>query len=173
MLWLAMIVLPACGSDPALVGAIASTDARLSVATSGDRLVAYVCGGPQTLETHTRWFEGRAEEDGTFSLSKDEWVLAGTLSEGTASGTLQGPQGAALGWTAQDEGGSTGLFGGEGSGACRTGVIVFSADPAQIQGAGCDAAGRLQQVTPDGPITAGGFSVMADGRRLFVEPVTP
>ena len=173
LLCLAMIALSACGSDAALVGAIDTTDARLAVARSDDRLVAYVCGGAQTLATHTRWFEGEAAEDGTFSLAKDEWVLAGTLLDGSASGILRGPGAAELAWAADLRGESSGLFDGEGSGSCRPGVIVFSADPLELQGAGCDESGQLQQVTPDGPVRAEGFDVTAGNRRFFVEPVTP
>jgi hypothetical protein len=170
-------ILSGCGEETTdrFVGTVGGSDARFALVRSGDRAVGYVCGGPSSFMRLTRWFSGSIGEDGSFELTATEGMrLRGAVLGDAASGSVT--LDAELTFTStRATGGAIGLFDDGGSGECRTGVIVF--EGSMIQGVGCDAGGRVAQVTPDGPVEASGFSVIAgsgdQARRVRVEPVSP
>jgi hypothetical protein len=168
-------------SAPVYVGNVAGTDALLAVVVDGEEVVAYVCGGPSSFETHSRWFRAPVGDtrERAINLENDGLSLVGSLEGSVARGELREPDGTIRSWTAAAlHGGLAGLYAAEDEG-CMTGVIVGEsedgADP-PAQGTWCNAAGVRAQVTPLQPIllqknglevsvTVGGKS-----RRLFVTP---
>lgn len=186
---LSMLVLAAlaagCGDvRPASIytGTLEGSDVRLGIAREAGALVAYVCGGPSTYTTHSRWFSGSVHAGGA-ALEKDGWTLELGFEGTEAAGTLRAPDGAALAFTAAAGDGdtSTGVYDATDDG-CRTGVLVVQerADGAPLlQGTWCDRSGDVAQVEPGVRMPRGraGFEVMVNrpaGRSaLFVEPVLP
>lgn len=156
------------------LGQMASSDAWVALSAEDGRVAAYVCGGPSTLETHTRWWSGDAAAD--LSLVEDGWTFAATLAAGSIDGTLTDADGHAEDFSLVErpDGGLAGLFTGFDSG-CRAGVIVLG--DGSVQGAWCNSEGLFAQVTPVMPVSLDGFEVMADtaiGERTFdVELVVP
>ena len=176
--FLVIATLCACGTEPGPgaparhVGALEDSDAVIAFVHSESRLLAYVCGGPNTFMELSRWFEGSLDTQGRYNLSNDTLSLQGDLQ----SGTLQTSDGT-LNFTLREaaENSAVGLYSPEGplDVTCRTGVVVLGdGDPPQMQGVGC-REGVLEQVTPDRPVDRDGFSVRLAGDSLFVEPVTP
>jgi hypothetical protein len=167
------------------VGALSGSDARLGIVRSGEKIVAYVCGGPKTYTTHSRWFSGQVSSR-SVSLEKDGWTLAIDLYDEAALGTLTAPEGTdSLTFeTAPHVAGTiAGIYGALDRG-CRTGVVVTqssSSDPPSYQGTWCDSSGHVEQVEPGASMPSmgdgSGFEVVVqrpDGRAtLFVEPVSP
>jgi hypothetical protein len=157
------------------VGTIAGTDAWVAISAADGVAAAYVCGGPETLSTHTRWWRADVG-DGALSMDADGWQLATTLVAGTISGTLTDPNGVVVSFDAEfsalDD--LAGIFGALTSG-CRSGVIVKSTSSSQ--GAFCDGIDFVSEVTPLMPIDAAGFTVTADTLQgpveFLVEPVVP
>jgi hypothetical protein len=179
------------------VGTIAGTDAWVAISAADGVAAAYVCGGPQTLSTHTRWwratefsgsspdgssFSGSSPDgssdvgDGALSMDADGWQLATTLVAGTIGGSLTDPDGVVVSFDAEFSatGDLAGIFGALTSG-CRSGVIVKSTSSSQ--GAFCDGIDFVSEVTPLMPIDAAGFTVTADTLQgpveFLVEPLVP
>lgn len=148
-----------CGADAApgtWVGAASDSDVVVAVAeVEGGGLVAYVCGGEATFATHTRWFQADSAEGGGFEAARDGWTVAGEIDGEAASGTITGPAGEALSFSASavDEGAALGLFAVEDSG-CRTGAVVQAGADGEpwLQGTWCDEEDHFAQVTPVAPI---------------------
>lgn len=175
------------------VGELEGTDALIGFAIEQDpgeeaeHVAAYICGGAQTLITHTRWFGGVSGP--ADSLEKDGWRIdIAEQSEALLRGSVVPPtgQGAAIAFelaraTAELSAIYTLL-----DGDCRAGAIVIdgedqngetSAEPV-FQGARC-AVQNVSQVTPILPLAlnAEGLEVEidADGasRRVNVVPLLP
>lgn len=159
------------------VGQLTGTDAWVAISTAGDDAVAYICGGPTSLDSHTRWLlgSGGATE---LTLEADGWTLTASVTADGASGTLVDPTGDEADFDAvvapsQDV---AGLYTAMDAG-CRDGVIVVSSTASQ--GAWCDDLGNLAEVTPVTPaqMSPVGFEVEADtavgAREFFVEPLVP
>lgn len=155
---LAAIFAAGCGNDAsarrAFGGELSSSDAVAGAVVDGDRASVYVCGGPATFATATRWFQGSVEElaDG---LTRDGWIVRATINLRTVGYPLVGevlsPDGDAFDFTlvAAEAGSIANLYSTLDAG-CRTGVVVREIpgqDPA-VQGVWCSDLGEVEQVTP-------------------------
>lgn len=114
-----------------------------------DRISVYVCGGPQTFATHTRWFkDGELDDDGAFAMELDGWMLSGAVDGELVTASLRDPDGFVLqlegAGVPEDE--VAGLYIAPIDG-CTTGVVVRGDenDP-QAQGTWCDAQANFAQV---------------------------
>lgn len=152
----ALVLGAGCGDErvaPVYVGSVAQSDAVIAAVTDGDEVAVYLCGGPETFDTYTRWFKGTVDARGAFSIKKDGFVAAGDLTAGT--GTVTTADGTKLSWSMRPtEGAVEGLYATVDSG-CRTGAVAadFDGDGViEVQGAWCDAESRFAQVTPIMPI---------------------
>jgi hypothetical protein len=177
--FLPLVLLCACSSaapDGTWVAKDVAGDAWLAIEVQDETAVAYVCGGAQTLATHTRWLAGDAEEHTV--LDRDGFRLELDIHDEAVSGTFTGA-GTTGEFTAArvPDGGVAGLFNVVTDG-CRTGVIVASGDVSDAQGAFCSAVtDELAQVTPMMPLTqtSDGLGVVAHTEmgdvELFVREV--
>jgi hypothetical protein len=178
-------VIDATGDDAgaltgAFVGEVEGTSLMIGVVRDGDSLAAYVCGHADTLTTHTRWFSGSLGSDGeTFTLQTDDWQLTGSLDEGGIQGALIEPGGVSTALSLAAAGPDTlsGLYSVMDSG-CRAGLIVVDSGASSAlltQGAWCDGAGLVKQVTPMMPVALveGGIQVMVEGSEQMQLTLTP
>jgi hypothetical protein len=170
--------LPACGGeadsgDPpsdvrVAVGRIEGTDAAIATLVDAQGAVAYVCGGPTTFESWTRWYHGSDDEgdaDGEVALASADWLLE--IDDSGLSGSVLEPSGVAHAWSATPASEGTGLFTAVDAG-CRAGVVVSGEE--SIQGVWCDDLGRFAQVTPVLPIDTLRFDVtvaLPEGIRIL------
>ncbi len=160
-----MASLPACGAasdmavgnDPSvrreLVGNLSGTDARIGIVLQNGKVNFFVCGGPSTYTTHTKWLRGEAIDFDSFSLAADGWSASAARVGGRWAGKLRRPGDAAdLPFDAYfaDPFTIAGLYETtipEG----LAGVIVMQrtkADPATVQGSFKLAGGGFLQVLP-------------------------
>ena len=143
-----------CQPDPGLSGqwhaALGSTSARLAINAHEGEVVAYSCGGPDSMATHTVWFSGTLDGN-TLELTSEEGSLSAELDAAGGTGTWMngGAETESFEATAGDEASFEGLFDATDSG-CRDGVIVWlnTANELQAQGVWCDQVGSLAQITP-------------------------
>jgi hypothetical protein len=138
------------------IGVVEGSETRIALVEAAGAIQGYVCGRGETLESHTRWFEGElgGPDAGTAELTSDDWQLQVRVATGRLNGELIAPNGDALRWSAERVGDSAasevGLYESFDTG-CRSGVIVWEAiaGPAcRAQGAWCDGTGTRGQVTP-------------------------
>jgi len=147
-----------------------------------DRISVYVCGGPQTFATHTRWFrDGEIADDGSFTIELEGWTLAGELEGEVVTAELRDPDGATLQLEGAGvtEDGVAGLYTANVDG-CTTGVVVRGDenDP-KAQGTWCDDQSNFAQVIVLEPLVLTDMgievSVTKPGATMattfFVEPV--
>ncbi|MFO0563267.1 MAG: hypothetical protein U0269_34915 [Polyangiales bacterium] len=160
------------------VGRIAGSDLALGVVVEDGALVAYLCGGPSTLESHTSWLDG-ASRGASLSAQGPRASLSAVANGQRVDGTLVDSQGVrwAFSLARAADGSRAGLYESR-EGACRTGVILFDAETGAAQGAGCDGQGRRSQVTPVRPMTVStsglaAQATLAPERVLYVRPVRP
>jgi hypothetical protein len=151
----AAIALAGCAApdDGDWGGSVAGSDAWIGLSISEQQVSAYVCGGASTVATHTRWFSG-ARRGGAFELERHGWILRGAEYGSGMRGELVDPRGVETTWKAAktSELHMGGLYAAVDSG-CRAGAIVVDGEqPAALQGAWCDGAGMVMQVTPVQPI---------------------
>lgn len=179
-IWL--VLLTACSGEPepaaagTFIDRLPGVDPWLAVTIEGDQAAAFVCGGPETLSTHTRWMTAALDGD-HMRFEEDGWVLDLSATDDTLAGSLVDPQGVTLTVSAlRPEEPIAGLFTAVDSG-CRAGVIVATGEKAQ--GAWCDDLGNLSQVTPLMPLAQGpdGIEVVAvdapgGARNFFVHPAS-
>jgi hypothetical protein len=166
--WALAALITACGAVPEdgqYAGALEGSDARAALVVEEGSILLFLCGGASTLAS-TRWLSGPLEDD-RFAMKKKGVRVEGRFEEGRVLAELD--DGSTFVLERMDETRTVGLFHTR-VGACRTGVIAAGD---WMQGVSCDAAGRLQQVSPDGPLDANGFMVQSGSRRLFVSPVHP
>lgn len=165
------VATPAFPLREQFTGRVAQSDVAVAVVRDGSQVVAYVCGGDATLESHTAWYQGE--------MQGDRAVLRGARGELSLAFERDAVRGAVgvLAFRIERTSALGGLY--EHRGACRTGVIVFGGAEGDFaaQGAGCDANGRRSQVTPIRPmeLLADGLAVVVDRdptRTLFVRPVS-
>lgn len=156
-----------------------SADAVVGLVSDGERVQLYLCGGPSTYATHSRWFQGPVAADGSFSIESGGFVATGGVSEG--SGELKTDAGETLSWTARPASGDLeGLYAAF-DGSCRTGAVVgdFDGDgTVDLQGTWCDGRDAFAQVTPIMPIATSsrgiGVRVQLESepqKKLFVDRV--
>jgi hypothetical protein len=175
-MWLALaMTFVACGPvvdteppDPPVqavqIAPIDGTDARVGITVADGAVQAYVCGGPDTRVTHTRWFVGDSPP-----LLQDDW----TLDWDGVHGTLTDPGGVVATFTLEDQSGRAGLYDGDDSG-CRDGAIVWDdgGTPA-LQGTwGCyTTSGEAIEVYPVGTLkladTVPAWAQTSTGKRTF------
>jgi hypothetical protein len=138
------------------VGALDGSDVRIALVQGATTIEAYVCGKDETLQTHTRWFRGTASQRDAagLALRAGTWTLRMEPIGEDLRGELESPEGVIESWGATrvaalgaDE---VGLYDAALDG-CRTGVIVWQAEPGAAclaQGSYCDGMGQRSQVTP-------------------------
>jgi hypothetical protein len=186
---LAAILLVACAttesddpielSERVHVARVDGSDVMLGAIVEGSSLTVYVCGGPSTFETHTRWFRGGFGEGGdadAFAIEADGFVLRGSRTEDGLEGALVEPEGVehAFATTPTTDSDAAGLYTTAVDG-CTTGVVVMP--DSTLQGTYCNSAGEFTQVIILQPsdLSANGFEVSVerpDGPlTLFVDPV--
>lgn len=157
--------LAACGGEAATetwVGRVSDSDVVVAVVRGESSVRAYMCGGPTSFATRSRWFNGSADESGAFEATADGWTFASELGEEEASGTLTPAIGEVLSFSAVavEADGTAGLYGAQSYG-CRTGVVVgleSSGEP-WLQGTWCNDQGQFEQVTPVLPIERGDLGI--------------
>jgi hypothetical protein len=153
---------------------------------NGTDWVFYVCGGPTTQATLTRWLQARVDPMGNSSrveASDRGTTIVATRGHDSISGTLEDPSGAVYAFEAgridAPETEAAGLYAAMDSG-CRTGLVVVpssGAEPSRTQGVWCDSNGSVGQVTPIEPIALDqrGLAVLVgpDDRLLHLLPAIP
>lgn len=154
------LALAACtGGDEAepstWVGRVQGSDVVVAMVRDETATRTYVCGGPSTYATHSRWFDGELDDGGALSVRRDGWILAAQVDDEGVTGTLTPASGETLDFEAYavDESTPAGLYAVVTSG-CRTGVVVGADDDGEpwLQGTWCDDKDRFAQVTPVLPI---------------------
>jgi hypothetical protein len=119
-------------SEVTYIGALAGGETRIAFVQGGRAIQAYVCGRGDTLESHTRWFEGELDgaDGGVVELAGDGWQLRVLADGSSLSGELISPSGDAQRWSAErasdDPASEVGLYESYDTG-CRSGVIVWEA----------------------------------------------
>jgi hypothetical protein len=73
-----------------LVGEVEDSDVRVGVLAGADRLRVFLCGGPTSYETATRWVRTELEPNGDFHFSSNELALelTGSLVDGELDAEL-------------------------------------------------------------------------------------
>lgn len=141
-----------------LVGEVEDSDVRVGVLADDDRLRVFLCGGPTSYATATRWVRTELEADGDFHFSSDELALelTGSLVDGELDAELiTDGERAVLSARRVRPDTLAGLY--EARAACGTvGLIVAQDEPdsePSAQGA-CVGDGHLpDQVNPIKPIS--------------------
>jgi hypothetical protein len=161
---------------PAYIGKVESAgqDAAVGVVSDGSKVTLYLCGGPLTYATTTRWFQGELASGGTFTLAASGgFTGSGDLRSGT--GRIVTGAGQTLDWSVRPtKSEEEGLYAAM-DGSCRTGAVVGDLDgdgSVRLQGTWCDGLGRFAQVSPLAPsamLTARGIEVevLADPAQSF------
>jgi hypothetical protein len=167
-----------CSGEPegTWISRLEGTDAWLAVRAEGGAAAAYVCGGPTTMATHSRWMH-TTEVDGSLSFAADGWSLTFERDDDGGSGELISPDAVSLAVNAKKvtDGGIDGLYTAFDSG-CRDGLII---DGGGSQGTWCDDSGLFAEVTPLQPIalTDQGIAVsiplLPTAREIFMFSAVP
>lgn len=147
---------PVAAEPMTVVGRVQDTDVAIAVVSDAEGSVAYLCGGPETLQPWTRWLTGAG---GVLEDTEGHgWRVE--IDDDGAGGWVRPPGEGALPWQATEADGDAGLYSTVDEG-CRTGVVVDAAHGAQ--GVWCSKQGSKQgyveQVTPVTPISSAGFLV--------------
>ena len=164
-------------AERSFIGTVPGTDAVVALVATDTSATFYVCGGPSTFGSLTRWFSGTADANSLHLTSPDTATVEGTIDATTAQGTLNLPDGSTRPWTARPKsvGTDEGLYATVDQG-CRTGVVVTQptaeATPS-VQGTWCNLSNDHVQVTPVMPFVRQGsaLEVLVAARALFVSPV--
>lgn len=192
----ALLALSACSSSSSggttaapvdsrqvFTGSVAATDARVAFVSTGGHTFAYVCGGPTTFTTLSRWFSLVATADGALSATVDGHTLTAKLDGGAFNGTLVTPDGVshAVDAKAKVAGSQTDLFGVVDEG-CRTGAIVEQQGTEEpvVLGTWCSTEKKKTalQVTPAHPVSVVDHTlhvtvaVPGGDKALVLSPVT-
>lgn len=165
------------------IGELQGSDAVIAIVEEDASWIAYVCGGPLTYATLTRWFAGTSRGGageatlrgvtGGASLVADGVAGAreGTITSGDVSLTFRADR------IPTSVSRVPGLFSAIDSG-CRAGLVVMpegAGSTPRMQGVWCDDAGRFGQVTPIMPLTVRGERVAVHvgepARQLYMQPV--
>jgi hypothetical protein len=164
------------------VGRVEGSDVALAVVVDGDQVVAYVCGGARTFDSHTAWFRGpRTAGGASAELVGPRGSLRFVWGDADAEGVFVDANGQSFRWQIArvSEEARAGLYDRSEPG-CRAGAIVLDdrGGESSVQGVACDAAGRRSQVTPIMPLLGrpeDGLSLRlrAQSRVLLARPVRP
>jgi hypothetical protein len=155
-----MLILSACGGQPAATGATsyiatlagAPASARVGIVVEDGKFKAYVCSLDDAFNlTSARWYEGELDANGGFQLvSSDGVELAGSIKGDQFTGTLINIQKVSMAFngTAVTSGAPTGLYRGTGQYNNEDVIVgaVISADGAFASTAQYN--GRFEFVTP-------------------------
>ena len=137
------------------VGNVANTDIALGALVDGDTIAIYQCGGDQTFETHTGWFNGTIDADQTFSMTLHDMELTGTRDEDGISGELIDTDGTrhAFRVDAVEDDSEEGIYV-VADGDVSIGVVVQAdGNDLTAQGSGCDDRRSCAQVIILSPLT--------------------
>jgi hypothetical protein len=164
------------------VGRVEGSDLALAVVVDGEQLVAYVCGGARTFDSHTAWYRGARTPGGASAeLVGPRGALRLVWGDSDAEGVFVDANGQSFRWQIArvSEGSRAGLYDRSEPG-CRAGAIVLDERGAEssVQGVACDPAGRRSQVTPIMPLVGRpedglALRLRAPSRVLVVRPVRP
>lgn len=107
-------------------GVVTGTDIYVATLYEDDRAMAYFCGGPTTIATHTRWFTGMPGQDGAFDLTRDGWRVEFDPNADGATGALSDPDGEQYAFTTKstEDLKTGGLYRAQLDG-CAVGVVVL------------------------------------------------
>jgi hypothetical protein len=165
----ALLVLSGCASprpEGTWVSRVGTTDAWLAVTLQDTHAVAFICGGEQTLTTHTRWMYNTVDEhDEALAFEVEGWRLDLELTDPGAAGELTTPAGDVIGIGATLTAGNDlqGIYSSV-NGGCRDGLIVIdSGDGPQAQGVYCDNRGHVRTAAPAEPLAEAGPDALTDG----------
>lgn len=78
----------AAAGHEVLVGEVEDSDVRVGVLAGGAQLRVFLCGGPSSYATATRWVRAELDESGDFRFSEGELELAGSLVDGVLEAEL-------------------------------------------------------------------------------------
>jgi hypothetical protein len=147
----------AAAGTSAFVGEVTDQgqDAVIGAVSDGARVSFYVCGGPSSYATMTKWIQGPVAADGTLDISGGGFRVTGRIGgEGQSplgAGRIQTPAGEAVSWTVRPAVGSLeGLYQTM-DGSCRTGAVVGDFGDGlgvRLQGTWCGGGSQYAQVTP-------------------------
>jgi hypothetical protein len=176
---------PAPSAAPAYLGTVTAPDggtgqdAVVGVVSDGSSVSFYLCGGPLSYATVTRWFQGDVTSGQTFTLAPSGGFTGGG-DLGAGAGQILTDTGETLAWTVREAAGADeGLYSAV-DGSCRTGAVAGDLDgngTVRLQGTWCDGLGHFAQVSPLSPnamFTAQGIDVEVLGEDVptfFVERV--
>lgn len=171
----ALLALPCAGCNPTFewVGTAFdqssgnSSDVVAAITVRDGEVRAYLCGGPTTYNTLSRWYDGRVDGSNSYYATTDEGsTVQGYVSGSYAYGDFATSGGASFfveGNPVEDD--LSGLYAVEDDG-CLTGVVVIDNGGGEpfVQGTWCDDQGRFAQVTPVTPFekTDRGIHVQVD-----------
>lgn len=180
---------PACTSsvgvgtvslDGTYVGTVSGSDAWIATYAQGNQIAVYVCGGPTSYTTASRWYFGTIAARHA-SLSAEGWSVDVDLEEGHATGKLTPPSaGAPFTFDAAKarSGSFDGLYFAVDDGR-KAGVIVrheLGKDPAILGTWFGPTPDARAQVTPIKPVDQTVFDVSftfgSQTRTLTVKPFT-
>jgi hypothetical protein len=163
-----------------LVGTLAGTDARVGLVVDDAKGVLYVCGGPTTRPSLSRWFSGGRSSTGLDWTSTDGLRVTASPRGDTWSGDLVTSDGARMHFdlAAAPAGTIAGLYEAK-LAEGRAGVVVFQAsstEPATMLGTFQSIKGSFEQVLPvrEVMVTKSGIEVQASGvaASFFVQPIS-
>ncbi|MEM7160289.1 MAG: hypothetical protein AAF799_46050 [Myxococcota bacterium] len=137
------------------VGNVENTDIVLGALVDGDSLAIYQCGGDETFETHTGWFNGEIDEDEAFSMTLHGMELSGTRDEDGLSGELVDAEGNrhAFRVDAVEDDATDGIYVVEDAGVSVGVVVQEQGGALTAQGSGCDERRACAQVIILAPLT--------------------
>lgn len=146
--------LPASIASESYAGRVDGTDIAFAVTVDAEtrEVVLYVCGGADTFDRYSKWYQGSLDADDTVALSSKDGATARlSVTADGVDGSVFELDGTVLELAAPiaPEGSAIGLYDVVDEG-CRTGVIVVSDD--DVQGTWCSEEGIFAQVTPISPI---------------------
>ncbi len=132
------------------VGDADGTDVVIGITTGASSGVAYVCGGPDTMRSHTRWIDLAPTALG-LAGEADGWSIDGSETGDGWAGELISPDGETTPWSTTWAAGLVeGLYDSD-EGACRAGAVVLD-DGDRMQGVFCLTGSLSAQVVPVGQI---------------------
>lgn len=193
LLTLAAFASASCANDEQVessrqvwVGAVQDSDLMVGVVQAGNAASLFVCGGPSSFATQTRWFSSPIGLDSPFSLAAGGLRLEGTTSADSIEGVLQedaSDPGDARSFSARpvDNASLAGVY--DAFGPCgHLGLIIQPSspgEPAAAQGA-ClrveNGAQIVEQVNPVMPLARdanAGVAVTVGAELFILHPLVP
>ena len=167
------------------IGELQGTDALIAIVEQDRSWIAYVCGGPQTYATLTRWFGGTGQggagertlradaEDASLVAKPAADAREGTITNGDREFAFRADP---IPTRVVEV---TGLYSAIHTG-CRAGLVVMpgsAGSTPRMQGVWCDRTGQVGQVTPIMPLTVQDAQVAVragePAQQLYMQPAVP